>query len=73
MIRKFITPTNSNFSIILTFPNDYIGEEVEIIAFKSKEGGIFEKEKINKRFESFELIKLDTLNFKFNREEANER
>jgi hypothetical protein len=72
MIRTIIIPNTSNFNVALDFPKDYLGEEVEIIAFKRKEG-FSERKNAAKRFVSFDAIKIDTSNFKFNRDEANER
>ncbi len=46
MIRTFITPTQSNYNVALVFPEDYLGEELEVIVFKKKEGLVTEK-KIN--------------------------
>ena len=43
MIRKFITPTQSNCNVTLEIPNEYLGEELEIIVFKKLEGLISEK------------------------------
>jgi hypothetical protein len=72
MIRTTVIPNTSNFKVSLDFPKDYLGEEVEIIAFK-KEEGILERKPRPKGFVSFETIKIDTSDFKFDREEANER
>lgn len=72
MIRTIVIPNTSNFNVALDFPKDYLGEEVEIIAFKRKEG-FSERKNAAKRFVSFDAIKIDTSNFKFNRDEANER
>ncbi len=72
MIRTTVIPNTSNFNVTLDFPKDYLGEEVEIIAFK-KEEGFSEKKHGPKRFVSFDAIKIDTANFTFNRDEANER
>ncbi len=72
MIRTIVIPNTSNFNVALDFPKDYLGEEVEIIAFKRKEG-FSERKNATKRFVSFDAIKIDTSNFKFNRDEANER
>lgn len=72
MIRKTVIPNTTNFNVALDFPKDYLGEEVEIIAFK-KEEGLLEKKRTPKEFVSFNTIKIDTSNFKFNRDEANER
>lgn len=72
MIRKTVIPNTTNFNVALDFPKDYLGEEVEIIAFK-KEEGLLEKKPTPKEFVSFNAIKIDTSNFNFNRDEANER
>ena len=46
MIRTFITPTQSNNNVTLVFPEDYLGEELEVIVFKKQEGLVAEK-KVN--------------------------
>ena len=46
MIRTFITPTQTNYNVTLVFPEDYLGEELEVIVFKKQEGLIPEK-KVN--------------------------
>jgi hypothetical protein len=38
MIRKIITPNKSNFNLVLEFPDDYLGQELELITFKKEEG-----------------------------------
>ena len=43
MIRTFITPTQSNYNVTLVFPEDYLGEELEVIVFKKQEGLVTEK------------------------------
>lgn len=45
MIRTFITPTQNNCSVALELPDDYLGEELELIVFKKKEGLVKEKSK----------------------------
>jgi len=72
MIRTIIIPSTTNYKITLDFPVDYIGEEVEIIAFKKQEG-LQEKTNLSKKFSSFDKIKIDTTDFNFNRDDANER
>ena len=72
MIRKIVVPNTSNYTVTLDFPHDYMGEEVEIIAFR-KEEGLSEKKRMPKKFVSFDTIKIDTATFTFNRDEANER
>jgi hypothetical protein len=72
MVRIIVIPNISHYQVALDFPKDYLGEEVEIIAFKKQEG-FSEKKNTPKKFSSFDAIKIDTSNFKFNRNEANER
>jgi hypothetical protein len=43
MIRTFITPTQSNYNVALEIPEDYLGEELELIVFKKQEGLVPEK------------------------------
>ncbi|MFQ3576827.1 MAG: hypothetical protein SNJ77_10370 [Cytophagales bacterium] len=43
MIRTFITPTQSNYNVALVLPEDYLGEELEVIIFKKQEGLVTEK------------------------------
>ncbi len=63
MIRTFITPTQSNYNVALVFPEDYLGEELEVIVFKKQEGLVAEK-KVN-------LIKLsDKYRGVFSKEDA---
>lgn len=49
MIRTFITPTKSNFNLTLEFPDDYLGQELELIVFKKQEGLVIEKETTQKK------------------------
>lgn len=72
MIRTTVIPNTSDFKVSLDFPKEYLGEEVEIIAFK-KEEGLHGKKPGPKTFASFDSIKIDTSDFKFNLDEANER
>ncbi len=67
MIRTIVKPKDKNISIVI--PTEYIGKEVEILAFTIEESS--KKKKANK--DTFKNICIDTSNFKFNREEANER
>jgi hypothetical protein len=43
MIRTFITPTQSKCNVALVFPEEYLGEELEVIVFRKKEGLVIEK------------------------------
>ena len=43
MIRTYITPTQINYNLTLELPEDYLGQELELIVFKKEEGLIAEK------------------------------
>lgn len=47
MIRTFITPTQSNYNFALEFPEEYLGQELEIIVFKKQEGLVLQKKDSN--------------------------
>lgn len=49
MIRTFITPTKRKYSIDLEFPEDYLGQELELIIFKKQEGIITQKNTTQKK------------------------
>jgi hypothetical protein len=49
MIRTFITPTKSNYNVTLDLPEDYLGQELELIVFKKQEGLVIEKETTPKK------------------------
>ena len=70
MIRTVVTP-DKNF-LSFNIPDKYIGKKMEVIAFAVDEPseGVIYTAKSHKRFSA---IKLSTKDFKFNREEANER
>ncbi len=71
MIRTSIIPTKSSFGLTLDFPKDYVGEEIEIIAFKKKEALSDEKGKGLEKV--FTVLQVNTpTSYKFNLEEANE-
>ena len=36
MIQTFITPTESNYNIVLELSEDYLGQELEVIVLKKK-------------------------------------
>jgi hypothetical protein len=70
MIRTVITP-DQNF-LSFNIPDKYIGKKMEVIAFavdEPAEDVIY----TTKSRKSFSAIKLRTKDFKFNRDEANER
>ena len=72
MIRTFITPNTDTFNLSLSIPKDYIGKELEVIAFTTDEG-VQAAEQARKKNVSFTALSVDTKNYKFNRDEANER
>ena len=68
MIRTIVTPDEDR--ITLSIPQNYIGVEIEVIAF-IKEEMIHQKTAPEKV--TFDSLSIDTRGFKFDREEANER
>lgn len=70
-IGEIVVPKNNRIELII--PDNFIRSEVEVLAFKiDKEADDFRGLKDSKD-KSFSAVKLDLSNFKFNREEANER
>ena len=69
MIRTVITPHKQ--TITFDIPKDYIGKEIEVIAFAKDEG--ISKEKHAGKKVTFAALAIDTRGYKFNRDEANER
>ncbi|GJM33663.1 MAG: hypothetical protein DHS20C18_26640 [Saprospiraceae bacterium] len=69
MIRTIITVDKNNLTLQL--PDDFLGKQVEVIAFIIEET----KAKVTNlsKSKTFSAIKLDTNGFKFNRDDANER
>ncbi len=68
MVRTLITPEDRN--ILIRVPEDYIGKQIEVIAFTLEENTNVAQVK---KQASFTALKLNTIGYKFNREEANER
>lgn len=68
MVRTLITPEDRN--ILIRVPEDYIGKQVEVIVFTLEENSNVAQ---IKKQASFTALKLNTIGYKFNREEANER
>jgi len=71
MIRTTVIPDQRTITISLSVPQNYVGKEMEVIAFTKKEG--FEEKKASEKRVSFAALSIDTLGFKFDRDEANER
>ena len=67
MVHQIITAENLNLEI--TLPEDYLGKEVEVIAFV-----VEKKEKPFVKLKNpFTTLQIDTRGFKFDRDETNER
>ena len=69
MVRTTIIPDSKTVSI--SVPEDYIGKVLEIIAFAKDEG--LNVEGNTKKVTSFTVLHTNIKDFKFSREEANER
>lgn len=71
MVRTTIIPNDTTVNISFSVPENYIGKEMEIIAFTKREGLDTQEQPIKKA--SFDAISIQTKSFKFDRDEANER
>ncbi len=71
MIRTIVIPEKNVVNLSFSVPENYIGKEMEVIAFTKKEG--LEKTELHSKKVSFTALSIDTRGFKFNRNEANER
>jgi len=71
MIRTTIVPDKNTVNISFSVPDNYIGKEMDVIAFTQKEG--LENTPLPEKKVSFTALSIDTIGFKFNRNEANER
>ncbi|MEO6850922.1 MAG: hypothetical protein ABI203_01385 [Mucilaginibacter sp.] len=69
MIRTVIIPDSDTVSI--SVPKDYIGKVLEIIAFTKDEG--MDSNIVSKKEASFTILHTNVKDYKFNRDEANER
>ncbi len=70
MFREIVVPTNTKQTI--EFPKEFIGKQVEIIAFTIEEKTIGKLE-TEKAFDFWKSQSIDMSNFEFDRNEANER
>lgn len=78
-IREIVVPDNNK--IELTIPDNFIGKRIEIIAMELEENPVETPSSKNRPFtgvkmkgtknKTFEAVKLNLANYKFNREEAN--
>lgn len=67
MIRTIITPLSDNISFEI--PKDYIGKQIEVIAFAKHEEII--KDLSVKKQVHFNVLNVKNKDYKFNRDEAN--
>jgi predicted nucleotidyltransferase len=71
MVRTTVKSSSAYVSIAI--PPQYIGKELEVIVFDKNEGIESENRNGSRKKISFDALSIDTITFKFNREEANER
>ncbi len=71
MIHTKIIPNDTLVNLSFYVPIDYIGKEVDVIAFTQNEG--LQSKDASKKQVSFTALSIDTKGFKFNRDQANER
>jgi hypothetical protein len=69
MIRTLITPKTA--TLTLQIPENYVGREMEVIAFTIDEG--FKPSSKATKQVSFTILHVEDKNFKFDRDEANQR
>lgn len=72
MIRTYITPTQSKYNLALELPEEYLGQELELIIFKRKEEFFIENEtpqfKISDKYKGV-FTKDDAINFNIHTQE----
>lgn len=73
MYRQIITPNQTQFTV--NFPPEFVGKEVELIAFTLKEAeSVPDRAQLVKdALDFWNNHRVDMSNFKFDRDEANER
>ena len=69
MIRTVVTSDKN--SVVLPLPDNYVGKQIEIIAFALDEP-VKQTQRISAK-KVFTSLKFNTSGYKFNRDEANER
>jgi hypothetical protein len=69
MIRTVVTAEKN--TIIISLPDEYVGKQLEVIAFAIDEPVKQTKKAAAK--DVFKALKLNTLGYKFDRDEANSR
>ena len=69
MIRTIITADRNN--LILTLPDDFLGKQIEVIAFVIEEA--IQKPRGKVPFTVLDVPEALKMNYRFSRDEANER
>jgi hypothetical protein len=69
MIRTIVTADRNN--LMLTLPDDFLGKQIEVIAFVIEEAVQKAEKKVS--FTVLEVSDELKINYRFNRDEANER
>ena len=73
MYRKIIDVVNEE-NLFIQLPKEYLNKQVEVIAFEvEKINEKVDKKKFNDAMAFFDTLNVDMSNFKFDRDEANER
>jgi hypothetical protein len=73
MYRAIVTPKETKLTIDL--PEEMVGKEVEVLAFElgQAEKNVVKMKSLEEAFAFWDSMAVDMSNFKFDREEANER
>lgn len=75
MYRQIIIPENTK--VFLQLPTEFVGKEVEVIAFTIKDSESLKKKdnpySLEKALQFFKTHPISLKSYKFNRERANER
>jgi len=71
MIRTLVTPQTDTLNISLSIPKNYVGKEMEVIAFAKDEG--MKNATATKKQVTFTVLHVENKNYKFDRDEANQR
>lgn len=69
MIRTIVVPNNNSFTLLL--PDDFLGKQIEVIAFVVEDAIQRSKKKVS--FTVLDVTEDMRKNYRFNRDEANER
>ena len=73
MYRR-IFKAESKEDLLVELPSEYLNKEIEVLAFQvGHDDYVIKKEQAKEAIAFFNTMQTDMSNFKFNREEANER